>query len=75
MLTAALKLQIQNLNSKGEIVQNMKISLISQNSDLSSNLGSTHQNKFGGILGFQNRASKAQKPKWHAKRCNIAYFE
>ena len=40
---------------RGEIVQNVKFLLVSQNSDLISKLDLTHQHKFRGMLGFQNR--------------------
>ena len=47
----------------------MKFPLVSQNSDLSSKLDSTRQNKNKGMCGFQNRTLEAYKLKFKAKRC------
>ena len=52
----------------------MKFLLISQNSDLSLKLDSTHQNEFEGMFSFQNKAPKIYKLKLHAKWCNDGYF-
>ena len=51
----------------GKIVQNVKFSPISQNSDLRLQLDSTRKNKSRGMFGSQNRAPEAYKPKLHAK--------
>ena len=62
----APKLQIVNLNPRGKVVQNVKFLSITQNSNLSLKLDSTLR----GMLGFQNRAPEAYKPKFHVERCN-----
>ena len=69
--TAAPELQIRISILRGKIVQNMKFSLVSQNSYLNSKLDSTCQNKSGHMFSFQNRVPKAFKLKLHAKRCNM----
>ena len=62
-LIAALTLQIEILNPRDKIIQNVKFSPVSQNIDLSEKLDSSHQNEFRGMFSFQNKASKAYKPK------------
>ena len=69
MHTTTIELQIGFSKPRGKIVQNLKFSPVSQNSDLSSKLESTRQNESRGMLGFQNRALEAYKLKLHTKQC------
>ena len=69
-LTTTPELQVRIFNPKSKIVQNVKFSFVSQNSDLSSKSDSACQNESGCMLNFQNRALEANKSKLQAKRCN-----
>ena len=48
---------------------------VSQNNDLISNLGPTHQHESRSMLGFQNRAMDIKLLKIHTSRDNRAYLE
>ena len=73
--TATSKLQFYILDLRGKIIKNVNFLPISQNSDLSLQLNSTHQHESKGILGFQNRAPDIKLLKFHANRDNSAYLE
>ena len=53
--TAAPKLQFHISDPRSKIVQNVNFSPVSQNSNSSLKLNSTHYHEFRGMLGFQNR--------------------
>ena len=57
-LTVAPELRIIIFNPRGKIIQNVKFSLVSQNSGLSSKLDSNHQNESGEYLIFKIEPQK-----------------
>ena len=57
-LTVASKFQIEISNLRGKIVQNVKFSSVSQNSDLSSKLDSTRQMTPGVYSVFKTKLWK-----------------
>ena len=73
--TTALELQFHIFDYGGKIVQNVKFSPVSQNSDLISLLNPTCQHESNGILSFQNRAPDNKLLKFHVNRDNQAYFK
>ena len=52
--TVAPKVQFQNFDPMGKIVQNVKFSPIGQNKDLNLKLNPTSQNESRSMLSFQN---------------------
>ena len=73
--TATPELQFQISDPTGKIIQNVKFSSVSQNSDLSLKLNPTHQHESKGMLGFQNKASYIKLLKFQINQYNNAYLE
>ena len=73
--TATSKLQFWTFDPKGKIVQNIKFSSVSLNSDLISKLDSNRQHKSKGMLSFQSRASNIKLLKFHVNQDKRAYLE
>ena len=72
-LFSSFNFKFSSLGDK--IVQNVKLSSVSQNSDLILKLDSIHQHESRGMLGFQNRAPKNKLLNFHANQDERTYLE